>query len=123
MPPSSSNFPGALGEGAMSGLVTSEDKARDRELKREQTSLQMTAQLVQAGWTPLDPVRGSKTGKAMFFPLLGVGYEPPEVDKAAEHQLKIQESKDRVDISRMQMDELSKQIALADAKLKAIPIS
>lgn len=72
---------GAMGLGATSGLVSSEEKAREQQNEREKYSLGIYTKLVEAGWTPLDKEKGARDGKAMFFPHLGTALEPPRISK------------------------------------------
>lgn len=78
---------GALGLGALKGIVGTQEKLRQSRLERDKEALRFVQTLLTEGWKPVD--KSSSTGEAIVVPSLGMLLQPPKIDKVAEHELKL----------------------------------
>jgi len=70
-------FAGAFAEGWLGAEKATREKAQKQETERDKQALSVYTKLLQGGWKPIDPSKGSSEGSVVQVGKLGFLEEPP----------------------------------------------
>ena len=120
MPLDTSSIAGSFGTGSVAGYVGTLEKARQEEGDRRKGDLETLRALLNAGWKPLDPKKGSPTGEALVLPNLGQVMIPPLIDKEAEFKLRMREltSREKLTETQLRIAQINERVSELDRLTK-----